>query len=82
DGHRGVLISVLKNGSASTLSIVNTLHGLLPAARAALPPDLNITALFDQSVFVKAAVQGVVHEAVVAAALTAAMILLFLGNWR
>ncbi|MGY6152030.1 efflux RND transporter permease subunit [Paraburkholderia graminis] len=82
DGHRGVLISVLKNGSASTLSIVNTLHGLLPAARAALPPDLNITALFDQSVFVKAAVQGVVHEAVAAAALTAAMILLFLGNWR
>jgi multidrug efflux pump subunit AcrB len=82
NGHRGVLISVLKNGSASTLSIVNTLHGLLPAAHAALPPDLNITALFDQSVFVKAAVQGVVHEAVVAAALTAAMILLFLGNWR
>jgi len=82
NGHRGVLMSVLKNGSASTLSIVNTLHGLLPAARAALPPDLKITALFDQSVFVKAAVQGVVREAVVAAALTAAMILLFLGNWR
>ncbi|AXL49933.1 RND transporter [Paraburkholderia caffeinilytica] len=82
DGHRGVLMSVLKNGSASTLSIVNTLHGLLPAARAALPPDLNITALFDQSVFVKAAVQGVVREALIAAALTAAMILLFLGNWR
>ncbi|SIT45486.1 Acriflavin resistance protein [Paraburkholderia ribeironis] len=82
NGHRGVLISVLKNGSASTLSIVNTLKGLLPGARAALPPDLNITALFDQSVFVKAAVQGVVREALVAAALTAAMILLFLGNWR
>ncbi|MFL9868104.1 efflux RND transporter permease subunit [Paraburkholderia fungorum] len=82
DGHRGVLMSVLKNGSASTLSIVNTLQGLLPTARAALPPDLSITALFDQSVFVKAAVQGVVREAVVAAALTAAMILLFLGNWR
>ncbi|MEC5408236.1 efflux RND transporter permease subunit [Paraburkholderia sp. MPAMCS5] len=82
NGHRGVLISVLKNGSASTLSIVNTLHNLLPGARAALPPDLNITTLFDQSVFVKAAVQGVVREAVVAAALTAAMILLFLGNWR
>jgi len=82
NGHRGVLISVLKNGSASTLSIVNTLHGLLPAARAALPPDLNITALFDQSVFVKAAVEGVVREAVVEKALTAAMILLFLGNWR
>jgi multidrug efflux pump subunit AcrB len=82
DGHRGVLMSVLKNGSASTLSIVNTLKGLLPGAQAALPPDLKITALFDQSLFVKAAVQGVVREALVAAALTAAMILLFLGNWR
>ncbi|MEX3787428.1 efflux RND transporter permease subunit [Paraburkholderia sp. BR14374] len=82
NGHRGVLMSVLKNGNASTLSIVDTLKGLLPAARAALPPDLQITALFDQSVFVKAAVQGVVREALVAAALTAAMILLFLGNWR
>lgn len=82
DGHRGVLISVLKNGSASTLSIVNTLRALLPGAQAALPPDLKITPLFDQSVFVKAAVQGVVREALVAAALTAAMILLFLGNWR
>ncbi len=82
NGHRGVLISVLKSGSASTLSIVNTLKELLPNVRAALPPDLSITALFDQSVFVKAAVQGVVREALVAAALTAAMILLFLGNWR
>ncbi|SAK51221.1 acriflavin resistance protein [Caballeronia catudaia] len=82
DGRRGVLISVLKNGNASTLSIVNTLHDLLPQARASLPPDLKISALFDQSVFVKAAVQGVVREALIAAALTAAMILLFLGNWR
>ncbi|MDR5735321.1 efflux RND transporter permease subunit [Caballeronia sp. LZ025] len=82
DGHRGVLISVLKNGNASTLSIVNTLHDLLPQARASLPQDLKISALFDQSVFVKAAVQGVVREALIAAALTAAMILLFLGNWR
>jgi multidrug efflux pump subunit AcrB len=82
DGHRGVLISVLKNGNASTLSIVNTLQDLLPQARASLPPDLKISALFDQSVFVKAAVQGVVREALIAAAHTAAMILLFLGNWR
>ncbi|WP_250535299.1 efflux RND transporter permease subunit [Caballeronia sp. AZ10_KS36] len=82
DGRRGVLISVLKNGNASTLAIVNTLHSLLPQARAALPQDLKITALFDQSVFVKAAVEGVVREALIAAALTAAMILLFLGNWR
>ncbi|BAN25200.1 efflux RND transporter permease subunit [Caballeronia insecticola] len=82
DGRRGVLISILKNGNSSTLSIVNTLKDLLPQARASLPPDLNISALFDQSVFVKAAVQGVVREALIAAALTAAMILLFLGNWR
>jgi multidrug efflux pump subunit AcrB len=82
NGHRGVLMSVLKNGSASTLSIVNSLYALLPNARASLPPDLTITPLFDQSVFVKAAVQGVIREALIAAALTAAMILLFLGNWR
>jgi multidrug efflux pump subunit AcrB len=82
DGHRGVLISVLKNGSASTLSIVDSLYALLPNARASLPQDLKITPLFDQSVFVKAAVQGVIREALIAAALTAAMILLFLGNWR
>ncbi|CAB3802234.1 efflux RND transporter permease subunit [Pararobbsia alpina] len=82
NGQRGVLISVLKNGDASTLAIVDSLKAILPGARATLPADLKITALFDQSVFVKAAVQGVVHEALIAAALTAAMILLFLGNWR
>jgi multidrug efflux pump subunit AcrB len=82
NGHRGVLLSIMKTGNASTLSIVHALRDLLPAARAALPPDLTISALFDQSVFVKAAVQGVVREALIAAALTAAMILLFLGNWR
>jgi multidrug efflux pump subunit AcrB len=82
NGRRGVLISILKTGSASTLSIVNALHDLLPNAQAALPADLKITPLFDQSVFVKAAIRGVAREAVIAAALTAAMILLFLGNWR
>ncbi len=82
NGRRGVLISILKTGSASTLSIVNALHALLPNAQASLPPDLKVTPLFDQSVFVKAAIQGVVREALIAAALTAAMILLFLGNWR
>ena len=82
NGQRGVLLSVLKNGDASTLAIVNTLKDLLPGARATLPSDLKITALFDQSVFVKAAVAGVVREALIAAALTAVMILLFLGNWR
>ena len=82
DGQRGVLLSVLKNGGASTLDIVNNIYKLLPAAEAALPQDLKITPLFDQSLFVKAAIEGVIREALIAACLTAAMILLFLGNWR
>jgi CzcA family heavy metal efflux pump len=82
DGVRGVLVSVLKNGGASTLDIVSNLRALLPVAAQSMPQDIKITPLFDQSVFVKAAVQGVVAEAVLAAALTAAMVLLFLGNWR
>ncbi|MDM0083330.1 efflux RND transporter permease subunit [Variovorax sp. J31P179] len=82
DGVRGVLLSVLKNGGASTLDIVANLRALLPVAAQGMPADIKVTPLFDQSVFVKAAVQGVVAEAVIAAALTAAMVLLFLGNWR
>jgi multidrug efflux pump subunit AcrB len=82
NGERGVLLSVLKNGGASTLDIVNSLKKLLPQAMTTLPKELTITPLFDQSVFVKAAISGVIHEAIIAAALTAAMILLFLGNWR
>jgi CzcA family heavy metal efflux pump len=82
NGERGVLLSVLKNGGASTLDIVNSLKALLPQASQSLPKELTITPLFDQSLFVKAAISGVIHEAVIAAALTAAMILLFLGNWR
>ncbi|AMM25684.1 efflux RND transporter permease subunit [Variovorax sp. PAMC 28711] len=82
DGVRGVLLSVLKNGGASTLDIVSNLRALLPVAAQSMPSDIKITPLFDQSVFVKAAVQGVVAEAILAAALTAAMVLLFLGNWR
>ncbi|HEY3635711.1 MAG TPA: efflux RND transporter permease subunit [Caldimonas sp.] len=82
DGARGVLLSVLKNGGASTLDIVANLKALLPRVQALLPGDVKVTPLFDQSVFVKAAVQGVVTEALIAAALTAAMVLLFLGNWR
>jgi multidrug efflux pump subunit AcrB len=82
DSRRGVLISVLKAGNASTLSVVNELKRILPIAQTTLPRDLTITALFDQSVFVKSAITGVAREAVIAAALTAAMILLFLGNWR
>jgi multidrug efflux pump subunit AcrB len=82
DGQRGVLLSVLKNGGASTLDIVANLRALLPSVTQILPADVKIAPLFDQSVFVKAAVKGVVVEALIAAALTAAMVLLFLGNWR
>ena len=82
DGARGVLLSVLKNGGASTLDIVANLRALLPRVAQTLPEDIKITPLFDQSLFVKAAVKGVVSEALIAAALTAAMVLLFLGNWR
>ncbi|HEY6512559.1 MAG TPA: efflux RND transporter permease subunit, partial [Burkholderiaceae bacterium] len=82
DGARGVLLSVLKNGGASTLDIVSNLKAMLPRVTEVLPQDIKVTPLFDQSVFVKAAVKGVVIEALIAAALTAAMVLLFLGNWR
>jgi CzcA family heavy metal efflux pump len=82
DGVRGVLLSVLKNGGASTLDIVANIRAMLPIATQTMPQDIKVTPLFDQSVFVKAAVKGVVFEAILAAALTAAMVLLFLGNWR
>lgn len=82
DGVRGVLLSVLKNGGASTLDIVASLDKLLPQVAKTLPEDIRITPLFDQSLFVKAAIKGVISEALIAAALTAAMVLLFLGNWR
>ncbi|MFC5496868.1 efflux RND transporter permease subunit [Caenimonas terrae] len=82
DGARGVLLSVLKNGGASTLDIVSNLRAMLPRATQAMPADIKVTPLFDQSVFVKAAIKGVVAEALIAAALTALMVLLFLGNWR
>ncbi|AOJ06842.1 efflux RND transporter permease subunit [Burkholderia mayonis] len=82
DGQRGVLVSVLKSGDASTLAVVNMLKALLPSVENTLPEDLKITPLFDQSVFVDAAIHGVIHEALIAAVLTAMMILLFLGNWR
>ncbi len=82
DGHRSALLSVYKTGSASTLAIVHDVRAALSNMAAGLPPDLKITPLFDQSIFVRAAVQGVIREALTAACLTAAMILLFLGNWR
>ncbi|MFT3804543.1 MAG: efflux RND transporter permease subunit [Burkholderiaceae bacterium] len=82
NGERGVLLSVYKNGSASTIEIVEQLKALLPRVSALIPKEITITPLFDQSIFVKAAIAGVMHEAVIAGCLTAAMILLFLGNWR
>jgi CzcA family heavy metal efflux pump len=82
DGRRGVLISVLKNGNASTLSVVKGIRALLPRVESTLPPALRITPLSDQSIFVRGAVAGVIREAIIAAALTAAMILIFLGSWR
>lgn len=82
DGVRGALLTVLKNGGASTLDIVNNIREMLPRILATVPPELNVKLLFDQSLFVRAAISGVIHEALTAACLTAAMILLFLGNWR
>ncbi len=82
DGRRGVLISVLKAGNASTLSVVKGIRDLLPRVAQTVPPNLKITPLSDQSVFVRSAVSGVIREAVIAAALTGLMILLFLGSWR
>ena len=82
DGHRSVLVSVLKNGRASTLDVVAGVRGMLPRIGAIVPPELKMTPLVDQSVFVRAAIQSVIREAVIAAALTGLMILLFLGSWR
>jgi multidrug efflux pump subunit AcrB len=77
-----ILETVLKNGTASTLSVVNTVKNFLPQIRAAAPKDMKITPLFDQSVFVSDAIGDVIREAVIAAALTGGMILMFLGSWR
>ncbi|MEI9940091.1 MAG: efflux RND transporter permease subunit [Pseudomonadota bacterium] len=81
-GGRSVLMSILKNGNASTLDVVGHIRDVMPAALAKVPKELKASLLFDQSVFVRAAVSGVVKEAAIAAALTALMILLFLGSWR
>jgi CzcA family heavy metal efflux pump len=82
DGRRGSLLSVYKTGNASTLDIVRQVREALPSIAATLPAQLRIQPLFDQSLFVRAAVDGVIKEAIIAACLTALMILLFLGNWR
>lgn len=82
DGKRSILLSIIKNGNASTLEVVNAVKDALQTIRKAAPPGLEIDELFDQSVFVKQALAGVLREGAIAAALTALMILLFLGSWR
>ena len=82
DGSRSVLMTVLKNGATSTLAIVQGVKDALPKLQSTLPDALKIVPIGDQSVFVKAAVEGVVKEGAIAAALTSLMILLFLGSWR
>jgi CzcA family heavy metal efflux pump len=82
DGVRGVLMSMYKLGGSSTLAVVDGIKAMVPQAAKSLPRDLNIKALFDQSLFVRASIQGVLREGLTAACLTAIMILVFLGDWR
>ncbi|MGH9664232.1 MAG: efflux RND transporter permease subunit [Bryobacteraceae bacterium] len=82
NGQRGALLTVLKNGGSSTIDIVRRIKASLPRIESTLPRALHVSLLFDQSVFVRAAIEGVLKEAVTAALLTALMILLFLGSWR
>jgi multidrug efflux pump subunit AcrB len=82
NGKRAALLTILKAASASTLDIVKRVKIAIPLIMKGLPPELKITLLFDQSIFVRGALQGVVKEAAIAASLTALMILLFLGSWR
>ena len=82
DGQRGSLMTVLKSGSVSTLDIVAGIKAMLPQLLTTLPPNLRATLLGDQSIFVRASINGVVREAMIAACLTAIMILVFLGSWR
>ncbi|ARK10264.1 efflux RND transporter permease subunit [Fibrella sp. ES10-3-2-2] len=83
DGSRGVLLSVVKTGNASTTRVVDEIKNrIIPTIRASAPAGLKLVALFDQSIFVRASIKGVVVEGIIAALLTAAMILLFLGSWR
>ena len=82
NGRRGVLVTLLKSAGASTVDTVQRIRGVMPSLLTTLPPEYKIDLLFDQSVFVRAAIGGVVKEAAIAAGLTALMILLFLGSWR
>jgi multidrug efflux pump subunit AcrB len=82
NGSRGVLLTITRNGKASTLAIVDAVKAALPRILATVPRELKVDALFDQSIFVRSAIQGVEREAAIAAGLTGLMILLFLGSWR
>ena len=83
DGHRAILMNIMKTGSASTLDIIKGVREMSRASfKGQLPPQLQINALSDQSIFVRGAIDGVVREAIIAACLTAIMILVFLGSWR
>jgi multidrug efflux pump subunit AcrB len=82
DGKRAILMSVMKTGSSSTLEIIKEVHDKLDSMQGQLPPELRIHALSDQSIFVRGAISGVVREVIIAACLTAIMILVFLGSWR
>ena len=82
NGHRGTYISLLKNGKASTLDVVAQVKAMLPQIKAGLPDDVKLSLLGDQSVYVRATIAGVIREGLIAAALTALMILVFLGSWR
>jgi multidrug efflux pump subunit AcrB len=82
DGNRSVLLSVFKNGTTSTLDIVSGIKKMLDVIKPSLPDELEVKAIGDQSLFVRASIEGVVREGVIAAALTSLMILLFLGSWR
>ena len=82
NGSRGALMTVLRNGRASTIDIVNSVKKALPKIVSGLPPELEVRGLADQSIFVKASIMGVLREALIAAGLTGLMILLFLGSWR
>ena len=82
NGRRSVLLTIIKNGDASTLTVVDAVRAIMPELRKAAPPGMEINLLFDQSVFVKEAIAGVLREGAIAAGLTALMILIFLGSWR
>lgn len=82
NGERGILTSIFKIGRTSTLEVVEHVKNTIPRMLSLMPEGINMRLMFDQSLFVKAAIGNVLHEALIAAALTAAMLLLFLGNWR